>query len=152
VKLSWLWIIWRCGDWARGLSRLAFERRAIGTAGHQAIFQLARAIEFVRQNPSDHEQEYDDAERDQRAALVVRLPVSVCHEPPPILPIIDTLTQGSPRRSDRFHISFAKSRKFGVISARCAMPAQRLGRLGQATASRQPALPRRMGLSRQAFD
>jgi hypothetical protein len=130
VKLSWLWIIWRCGDWARGktvqsvtccddplrgLSRLAFERRAIGPAGQQAVFQLARAIKLVRQNPSDHEQTYDDAERDQRAALVVRLIVPICHE----RPIFTLHRKANARRAcahRRFRIHIRQVRKFGVIS------------------------------------
>jgi hypothetical protein len=130
MKLSWLWIIWRCDDWARGktvqpvtccddplrgLSRLAFERRAIGPAGQQAVFQLARTIKLVRQNPSDHEQEYDDAERDQRAALVVRLIVPICHE----RPILTLHRKANARRACahwRFRIHMRKARKFGVVS------------------------------------
>jgi hypothetical protein len=38
-----------------------FDLLAISAAGHEAIFQFAIGVEFPRQQPSDHEQKYDDS-------------------------------------------------------------------------------------------
>jgi hypothetical protein len=64
--------------------RLGVDRRAIGPAGHEAIPQFAVRIEFARQDPADHEQKYDDAQRNQRAALAPIFPVIVRHARLPI--------------------------------------------------------------------
>ena len=69
--------------------RLGVERRAIGAPRHQAILDLVAGIQFAGQNPADHEQEHDHAQRDERAAaawfLAVRsgiwgLGVAFCSE------------------------------------------------------------------------
>src|SRR5579864_3239282 len=55
------------------------ERRAIGAARHQAIFQFSRRVELVGQQPADQEQRHHHAERDQRTPLAAIRAVAVCH-------------------------------------------------------------------------
>ena len=46
------------------------EWRAVSPPGHQAIFHLAVGIEFMRQKPSDSEQQHHNAKRDHGAPLI----------------------------------------------------------------------------------
>ncbi len=49
---------------------LRVDRRAIGAPRHQAILQVPAGGKLVGHDPPDHQQEYDDRERDQRTALI----------------------------------------------------------------------------------
>ncbi len=59
----------------------AGNRLAIGPAGQQAVLQLAVGVKLARQHPSDHKQQHDDDERDERSAsaAVSVAVVTICH-------------------------------------------------------------------------
>jgi hypothetical protein len=58
---------------------LGLDRRAVRTAGEQAIFQLAALVKFVGQQPSDQKQDHDHAERYECTALTAFFAVTVDH-------------------------------------------------------------------------
>jgi hypothetical protein len=60
-------------------SRWGLDRRAIGPAGKEAILQFAVGVEFVRQKPADHEQNHDNAQRNEGTAAAAVLAIMVRH-------------------------------------------------------------------------
>lgn len=61
--------------------RLGVERHAIGAPGHDAVLDLLVAVERVRQDQANDEQDNDNAKRDHRAALGAILAVVIGHLP-----------------------------------------------------------------------
>jgi hypothetical protein len=61
---------------------LGLDRFAIGAAGHQTILELSIGVKFVRQKPSDHEQQHDDHKRDHWASAAAVVIVLLAHAAP----------------------------------------------------------------------
>lgn len=79
VKLSWRRRSIHRKRNGRALLGRPVDRRAIGPAGHQAIPHLAVAVELVRQDPADDEEDNDHAECHQGTTLAAVGRIRFCH-------------------------------------------------------------------------